>query len=313
MGHEIYPGIQVVKGEPVETTPKQFSFGNLEDLVYQNGNTFCLDSDLAASINVGLEPGNAMIESTNFRLRPDWALGREDSGYGVYFGELDVLTTEGKEHSLPVAAKHFPLFERDRAIHEFAATQMFKDTEDLRTFTPLGIWVNNNGEAVLLTHFEEPVVSLDNLDWDKAAADSVMEHLDIIEGLQRSAQILARLHSRGFAHNDAQIKNMAVHQDTGAIRLTDLTALERVYDPEDGDLNKWQQMVYKDLSDLINSIRRAGLLRGDKPEDTRRLVDVALLSIHASMLRHPSTRFIMKQSVASTIDQVDQDLLDAVA
>lgn len=315
LGVESFPSFVTVNGDVSQANPKRFTMGELDDVIARNPRTFVFGQALTESLEIGSEPGQAYIAESEFTPRPEWSEGREDSAYGVYFGEL-ALRLDGtgveREVVIDIACKHYPLFERDRAVHEYAAMQLFMTEPEIRAFEPLGVWVTDRTEPILLSRFEHSVQSLDNLDWNHGIGEPLKDHLDLIEGLQRSAQILARLHSRGYAHNDAQIKNMAVDVADGSVRLTDLTTLERVYNKDDIDLTHWQEMVYKDLSALVASVRRVGLLRGDSPEEVRRMVDLSLLSIHASMLRHPSTRFLLGKSVNGILEQINEDILSAV-
>ncbi len=312
LGNEFYPSFVAIEGDISLANPKRFTVGNLEEALLENKNGFCFTPEVVNTLSLGHESGQAFIVESDFTEIPEWAEGRRDSAYGVYFGRL-ALRLEGvgidEERVIDVACKHYPLFERDRAVHEFAAMRMFQGEPELRTFEPIGAWVNQKGEPILLTRFEPQVTSLDNLDWSHVTQDPLSDHFNLLEGLQRSAQILARLHMRGYAHGDAQIKNMAIDVADGSVRLIDLTTLELVYDREKGNIHRWQERVFKDLTTLVGSVRRAGLLRGDTPADLQKFVELSLLSVHASMLRHTSASRLMGRIINPVVDQICEDVL----
>jgi hypothetical protein len=252
-----------------------------------------------------------LLQSSRFTEREDWSVGRQDSVHGVFFGELELTVDNGDTVNVPVAAKPYWRFLAG-AVHEYAALEYCRQNPELSTFEPLGFWVTEGGEPVLLTKFEEAVTSLDNVDWRKNGMDPLHDHFDLFTALQKSAQILARLHINGLSHRDAQIKNMAVDTEQNAVRLVDLTTLEAVGGAPGQETTKWRQCVYDDLKTLVSSVRQRGFLAGDDTVDVRDSVQMALLGPHSSMLRHPSQAHRLDTDAIYGIDDINQQILDEV-
>lgn len=308
MTHSLYPQFAEIEAMPNLDCNAKESL-RVEEQLSRANNSFVFSSNFMALS--GLH--TYLLQSTRFNERKDWAEGRRDSAHGVFFGELELGIDDGSTIDLPIAAKPYPLFERSRAVHEFAALEYFQNRTDMRSFFPIGFWVTSVGEAVILTAFEETVVSLDNVDWSMTGEDALVEHFDLFTALQKSAQTLARLHISGLIHRDAQIKNMAV--DTGeekAVRVIDLTTLERIDGVEESSEIKWQQAVSRDLSTLVSSVRHRGYLTSDRNDDAREIVRLALLSPHSAMLRHPSNAQRLSAENIIALDDISEMILAGV-
>lgn len=310
LSNGMYPPCEVIPSEYELQQQGFFSVPGLEEALGRSPGAFFLQPDFAAEHQLG--PEDYLLRSSRFALRPDWALGRTDSAHEVYFGELELGVDNGEYDTVAVACKPYSLFDRERAVHEYVALEYFKKSPVLQSFTPLGIWVDQTGRATLLTEFEESVESFDNLAWDRTADDPLKEHFDLFDGLEMSALILGRLHSLGFIHRDAQVKNMAHDRVTQGVRLIDLTSLELVHTAESPRPDEWVSGVGKDLSDLIGTILRRGYLEDVRTERVRDMVQKCLFGMHGSVVRHPATRSNLFKGVEDRIQEIHADILDRI-
>lgn len=303
--NSFYPGYCSIGGPP-SISNGEFYINGLEEQVSKARNEFFFHPNIIGRL--GLD--QYLLSSSNFREREDWRLGREDSGQGVFFGELRLGIDNGDETTLPIACKPYKLLERHRAIHEYAALEKFKDSPTLKSYEPIGFWVDGQGGATLLTSFEEQVTSLDNVNWDKSGKDILHDHYDLFSALKRSAQILARLHAVGYAHHDAQIKNMAIDKYTQAVRLIDLTSLRKIHKQNDLSLETWRGAVYGDLYGLISSVRRKGYLHNEAPNNIRKTLNLAFFSVHAAIISHPSSQRTLFPEALQVVEHIHEDILD---
>lgn len=300
------PTINVIDAQPVVGTDNKFTFNVANDQRLNRG--LLLQNYTYEELCIrGL---GEHINGFKFQEVEEWRVGRERSAHGVYFGNLSIEMERG-DINLPVACKPYGVFESDRALHEFSALEYFKNNPQLRSYSPFGVWYDSSG-ATVITEFEGQVVSLDNREWQQDSSEPLAKHLDPIRALQKSAQILARLHMRGFAHKDAQIKNMAVNVVDSSIRLVDLTTLERVKKPTEVNYGSWPEGIEFDLQTLLLSIRREGYLANDKCGDVRDVLRLAVLDIHSSMLRHPSSRAYIDVEMSQIIDDIGEKVLSTV-
>ncbi len=308
--YDFFPATYTVDGEFRYGRQMDFTVMGLDKHMAKNPNSFFFDPEASRILNLG----DYLLRSTQFIEREDWRAGREDSNQGVYFGELNLIVDDDTEHTIPIACKPYNVLARARAVHEYVALSLFKQNSNIKSYEPLGFWIDDKGAAILLTYFEEHVKSLDNIDWSKINQVPVLEGFDLFEALQISARTLARLHALGFAHRDAQIKNMAVDEITGGVRLVDLTTVRQVYSmdfPEES--YDWRRAVYADLHRLVQTIIERGYLPGDDLKSTKELIDDALLSVHAGYLKHPANRARLPEDSVEMIADIDSDILASVA
>ncbi len=235
-----------------------------------------------------MRTGERSIAATSYVEVHEWKEGREASYHEVEFGNLTLTFDDGEAATMPIAVKPYPGW-AEYAVHEYAATQIINDSGFIESFKPLGFLVDYQGNIFYLTHFEEQVTSLDNIDWRKSADDRMFEHITNLEGLERAAYTLGRLHANGFVHRDAQIKNFAACK--GVIRAIDLEQMVLVHTPEAPNLELLQQEITNDLLILIGSLYAEGYLEGLDKEGRNQVFRSAFLSNYRSTLRHPALRF----------------------
>lgn len=238
--------------------------------------------------NASLRTDERSIAATSYVEVLDWKEGREASYHQVEFGNLVLTFDDGEVTTVPIAVKPYPGW-AEYAVHEYAATQVINSSGFIESFKPLGFLVDYEGNIFYLTHFEEHVTSLDNIDWRKSADDRMFEHITNLEGLERAAYTLGRLHANGFVHRDAQIKNFAACN--GVIRAIDLEQMALVHTPEAPNLELLQQEITHDLLVLIGSLYAEGYLEGLDKKGRNQVFRSAFLSNYRSTLRHPALRF----------------------
>ena len=205
-----------------------------------------------------------------FSLDRVFEAGRQRSRRQVKFGNLALSSALDQTTSNFVAVKPFKpdadLRGRTPAealAHEWVANERVARLGTLRwTFEPLGIWkVKSNDTPSLLTKFESPVTSADNTFW--VAGDKAKDVSDgqIKTALDRGFFSLGLLHAAGFAHGDAQVKNIGHHPER--LRFLDLEWLKllKVVDGLVVPNEENAQAVHGDLNVFIRSTidtRQAG-------------------------------------------------------
>lgn len=307
MNVEFYPSVAAIEATPT-LDPRAAETRRAEEQLACSQGSFVLRPEFMALHGLN----EYLLQSSRFAEREDWAVGRQDSTYGVFFGELEMAIDDGKTVIVGIAAKPYRVLERERAVHEYAGLEYFNGHSELKTFQPIGFWINKHGDPVLLTVFEEPVKSFDNVDWGKTGEAAFDGHYDLLTALQKSAQILARLHASGFAHRDAQIKNMAVDTHSRGVRLIDLTTLTVVDGGNQDQITKWSQLVYDDLRTLVGSVRSRGYLAEDTTENAREMIKLALLDPHNSMLRHPGNSYRLDRTAVASLGHISAQILESV-
>ena len=163
------------------------------------------------------ESGNLpKIESISL-LPAGLELGAGDSHHGVLFGEI--LVEDGEAiRRVRTAIKPFDS-DSEHAKHEFD-NLLAVGRKGFDTFEPLAL-AKHGDTAFLITRRRPEINSLDNAAWDVSPSDTTRYEAEVIPNLSLMATYLARLHSSGIFHGDAQAKNFAI-TDTGGSLITDL-------------------------------------------------------------------------------------------
>jgi len=245
-----------------------------------------------------------LLRSSSFTHMPEWSVGREDSSQGVFFGYLNLTIDKGqygKSITIPVAIKPYHTKKR-LAIHEFAAQNLVNKSPGLKTYSPLGLMVDETGCVNLITVFEEDVKTLDNINWDLDGSDALDDHLDPFRALTSSAKILALMHSAGFVHGDAQIKNMGL--DKNRARPVDLTTMRRFLLADFSQDVNARQMILRDFNQITRSVIEKRYLMTEDSRKRAQIIGANLISPYVSMMRHPSLPF--------ACDKGFQDMLTSV-
>ena len=277
-----FPAVAQIEGSPKTPLNQPFSIHGVAQQMKLANETLFLNPALAQTI--GLD--NRLLRSTNFIKRPEWMAGRDDSSQSIFFGDLTLTVDKGvngANYNFPVAVKPYfaTKMETDpweSALHEYIGCLLLNATATVRTFAPVGIWVDEESKPFLLTHFEEDVISLDNISLlETDESGGIDETVPTIYPLQHTADILAMLHAQGFKHGDAQIKNFASDMFQGLV--CDLVRLRRIVAPGELalDANSIRRQIAYDLKMLIGSVIEQAYLPPESTLDMRQTLETNLV------------------------------------
>lgn len=233
------------------------------------------------------EPTTNYLLGCSFEEKPEWRETRRNSRRQAFFGELK-LDFGSEQTTIPVACKHF-YGAPEEGLHEYLASEYINQLNFIKAFEPIGLWFDPNGTAFLLTHFEEDVISFDNVDWQRNPDNSIREHFDILAALERAAYSGARYAAHDIAHRDYLAKNAGFDQKNQEVRAIDLEQLRIIQSPEEPNLGLMFDAMLGDQMAFIASIHAAGFRWGDDPELRSQVIRSTYLSNYRSTLRHPST------------------------
>lgn len=285
MNQNAAPPAQVIEGAERLNVRRDFSVDGLEEKLMRGSGSFFFAPEFVSELGTD----SNLLTHSRFMLREDWAEGRERSAQGVFFGELTLGTDGDSETTIGVACKPYPVLQRHRAVHEYTAMRHFAKRAVPQAYEPLGFWVTEAGHVVLLSRFEQPVESFDNIRWRVPKQPTLWEESDVVSALKKAARILGLLHAQGFVHKDAQVKNMAMDIITQEVRLIDLTTMRLVHTPEKPNLKAWSNGIKVDLLQLIGTVLESMPARVPKG-DRREIMELGFLSMHACLLSHPAAR-----------------------
>ncbi len=231
-------------------------------------------------------PYSNFVVGNGFDEHWEWGETRRNSANHVLFGDI-TLGFGGSPVTVPVACKPYGV-DHDYALHEYVASEYVNRLGFMRTFDPIGIWVNDEKAAFLITRFEGDVKSFDNLDWAGTGDPSKLK-LDIGYGLERAAYTLGRYGAQGLTNRDLQAKNVAYNEKTGALRAIDLEQLRLVQTKETPNLEAMYDAMLHEMLLFIASIHDAGFRWEQNQQDASGILRRALLDPYKSTLRHPSS------------------------
>lgn len=223
------------------------------------------------------QPDDEFMVGAEFEERKDWKKGRADSKQGVFFGYLALAD----EIEVPVAVKPY-LSDVSKGSHE-TAMLMYLQSLGLPTYQVLGTSHTDSQGFTMITAFEEESRSLDNVVWAKGLDRPLGEHLTNLEAIEQVGQSLGLMHGNGIIHNDAQIKNFAVNGDT--VVLIDLAQARSATDGgtfvDEALLRKG---MYRDLSTLINDLRKKKFIGDASRQDVGRFIENVIATSYRSGL-----------------------------
>ncbi len=304
----LYPTTVPIEGTAETPVGGKFKIPLLAERMGDSENTLFLDPEMRTQLGLG----EYLLRSRGFIPRPDWSIGREASVQQVFFGEL-ILNVDkgfsGEEVDIPVAVKPYHTAKRN-AVHEYVGFGVVNGLSCVESFHPLGFWVDSSGKTFLLTRFEEDVVTFDNINWEKGDEDPLSQHYGPFSALGFSARIIARLHSNGFSHRDAQIQNLA--EGNSGTRIADLTTLVRFMSPEIIDPALIRKGVVIDLKKLIESVNRQGYLAESDRERRYQIITSNLIAPYLSMIRHPSSGIDYDVQQEVDFDGIVESLMEII-
>jgi hypothetical protein len=166
------------------------------------------------------------IKDTAFDFRKKMLSGAADSAHAVIAGDLQVDYASGLSETTEIAAKCYQkrtFADRlTRARKEVETTKFMQQHGEI-TLDPVAVAIApenvSGGAVVLLTRFQEGLYTLDNTPWNRGpnrgnTANAIA-----------ASNALGRFNSRGRAHNDAKIKNVAASSD-GRVSMIDFETCE---------------------------------------------------------------------------------------
>ncbi len=272
-----FPAVTQIDGSLRTPLNAPFTIPGVASQLREASDTLFLNPALGKKI----ELNDRLLRATNFVRHPEWTAGREDSSQSIFFGDFTLVVdkgAQGENHTFPTAVKPYLETQNETdpwesALHEYIGCLLLNATNSIRTFMPIGIWVDERSKPFLLTHFEEEVVSLDNMSL-LTAMESLPQDEAVVSALplQFAADVLAMLHSQGFKHGDAQLKNFASDMLQGLV--CDLVRLRRIVAPEEvaPDAESIRSQITYDLKLLIGSVVEQAYIPPESEIDMRHAV-----------------------------------------
>jgi tRNA A-37 threonylcarbamoyl transferase component Bud32 len=305
---DFYPPVLPIEGEPQIPLKSEFTIPELKDQLGSTTEAFIFNPEFM--VELGLD--RYLLKSAHFTEVSEWKAGREDSFHQVFFGELELIVDKGPNGEsavIPVAIK--PYFTAKRlAIHEYVAQGLINQQRNMETFHPIGFWTQDNKSVFLLTRFEEDVKTLDNVNWMLGGEDELNVHLEPFAALRACAKALALMHSKGFVHRDAQIKNMGV--DSNGIRIVDLQQMRRFSLSDFGYDTESRLMVSGDFQKLTESVIERSYLSDFNSTKKRQIIDSNLITPYLSMMRHPSLSFAGDTEFHRVLNSIAETALEHI-
>ncbi len=281
---ENYAPFSAIEGEISTPVGGLFSVPRVSEEILDSAGTFWFKPDFINSC----DPRANFVTNCRFEEVEEWGEGRQNSQRQVAFGNLSMNLGSG-EVTIPIAYKHFEGW-TEGAIHEYSANEYVnkRNTLKAKAFDPVGIWVNEEGVAFLMTHFELNVVSLDNVDWNRNPENTLREHFSIFRALEWAARISAGYVIEGDIHGDLQCKNNGYDLVSGNLRALDLESYRKIQTPEQQNVEQMFEWVNHELMCFISSIYTAGFRWGEEEEDRSQVLRSLFLEHFRSVIVHPS-------------------------
>lgn len=208
---------------------------------------------------LGLQGGRTIV--ADFTERPEAAKSRRDSAHNVYFGQLMINSTYDYELPTPVAVKPY---DEDTApqgtpakslAHEWAANEYVgRLSQYERAYLPLGVWKDEGGAPQLVTLFDEPTKTFQDIFWATGKEVDRINKKIIMKAIDMSMYAIGVLHGAGLAHGDTAVRNLA--RDSNHVRFVDLETVSML--PRDGseirDSLATKRQVNGDINQFISSL-----------------------------------------------------------
>lgn len=193
----------------------------------------------------------------SFREDPELGYGREQSGNVVSFGQL--LLASPKFYDLPSLVAVKPFHTAADALNEFGAMAALNsmrrrggEQRDM-TFKPVGFCGLEGDMGVgLLTRYDHPVRTLDNIFWNPE--DSVRTPERLARAAAHAGFAVGATAYLGVIHNDAQVKNLA--ESNEGVKVVDLAEAQPIDLTDDPEAIR--EAVARDLSVCVDSLYAPG-------------------------------------------------------
>lgn len=144
-------------------------------------------------------------------ILPRTARGGKNSAHGTFFGDL--VFEDGQKKA--VAVKPYQIQDANESVlKEYFNTRAVRKL-GMYTLQPLGVFLgpNDNADAYFITELEEPLTTLDTIDWS-AFYPNINDDPGMVQIWSQVARQLALFHSMGSnTHNDLAGRNIAINMD----------------------------------------------------------------------------------------------------
>lgn len=252
--------LSLVKGHKIRPLPdligqiNHYGKSSEPELVAGPG-MFIIENSLvpiSRSPNIDVEPNNV-----SFNLQPGHRLGRENSHNKVFFGKILAHAIDGDS---PIAEEEVAVKPSDPQVCLLGELAMFQymNALGLPTFQPVGYLLSGTGRHHLLTRFDQPVDTMDSVEWQELTVDEQLFQLGA------AIDTAVMLHANMLFHGDLEFKNVGFG-DTGDLIIVDPelmvsgAGLAEIYNTSNSEIDRdhavlrLSQIMSKDFSDICRS------------------------------------------------------------
>ena len=265
-----------------------------------------------------------MLRSFSFTNHPERRSKSRGATEHVFFGDARLSVDKGiggKDHNFRVVIKPY-LEAKDSsaaAIHEYAGSVILNESKYVETFRPLGIWVDEDRHAFLISSWVENAASLDNLTMSQLTNSesprrALLDRRPPAAPLHIAAGALALLHAQGFSHGNAQINNFSQHPKQQSLLVFDLLNMRRIClpDAQPKDQDALRLEIFGDLKRLIGSVARQLSTAIRKDSDWREVVSDHIVEPYLHTVAQTDLTPVHELCSSGAIDlpSITRDLLD---
>lgn len=223
------------------------------------------------------EPGEMLLDGTRFSgfdysaklygtftIDDEFKRSRPHGTHKLQFGRLVLSSIDDYELPTQIVVKPEgkgggnPRYDDSaRALaHEWSANSYINDLYGYRSaFQPLGFWKSDDGVARLITEFEEPVKTFDQIFWAQGRESQDVTKEQMIKALRIGISAVGFLHGSGLIHGEPHQGNIG-RDSTDRVRQIDLESLWRLLSNDHGVVNNKESrgLILADVQKLIGSL-----------------------------------------------------------
>lgn len=296
------------RGEPILSLPDVTAFINHDGHECEPDLDFKAGLYLADQLRGSSKDNNSISDNIAFSVQPSHRLGREVSHNKVFFVNL---TSEDNSDSQLLIDEHIavkPIPKLAPLLGELAMFQ-YMQTVNIPTFQPVGALLSDKGPHHLLTRFEQPIDTMDTLDWKE------MDYDEKLFQLRYAIDTAVLLHTKLLFHGDLEFKNVGFNE-VGEIFVVDPEVMRsgadiaRAYYASDNEVarhrevSKLSKRMSSDFTDICHSIDN--FIFSDSPEQLKLRQDQAKFKVYKHHLFAP-----YREKIAATDSEHRNLLLEA--
>jgi hypothetical protein len=221
-------------------------------------------------------------ESISFHQKVLYRVGRENSRNNVIFGGLSAEWVDGAGYKTDVAVK--PAEVHPHLLGELAMLQ-YMQSLGIRSLEPEGYLVGetaSDSRDYLITRFNGPIDTMDNIDWDELDSDEQWGQAGL------AIETLALLHSNLLFHGDLEFKNIGLGETgeavvvdpeymVSALDLADAVKENPGTSQSEAKLIRLRQLMSRDFGKACSSI--GSCILNSLPPESRPRNDSARLKL----------------------------------